>query len=187
VNSATLPDRILAYLRSENGLVTDHLGQIEALIASQVGEREVDKVSEALKILQRGQLVHLSTGKKPKVSLTRKGWEHPVGGEVLQQRVASNEQAALPEFLEAVEPAAFARMRSTRCTSLGGRVVEAFLSTGEAAVLVRPDRLDGRIKGLRSSIDTYLRTRNLKANILVRVSDGNLYLARADLLPEISA
>jgi hypothetical protein len=80
-----------------------------------------------------------------------------------------------------VDVEVFARLPLNGRTSRAGKIVEAFLESGEPVVQLKSDKKAGNQK---TAIEHYLKSRGLREVVLTRVCDGTLYLALADHVQE---
>lgn len=172
----TLPDRILAHLAENDGLISDNEGRVEALLASRLGERNVPAVKTALSVLREKGLVRCTS---KLVELHEHNGRTTIKGRPLQapQRITTATVAGAT--LEPIDPELVERLPRTGRKSWGSQVVEAFLDSGEAAV--RVVGFEGKAGFRRTSIDTYLRKRGLTNAVLVKVADNAIYLSRRDV------
>lgn len=168
----TLPDRVLDLVVRNSGTLVATAGKVEAAIAEALDENATN-VRNAVDVLVRDRLVMRADAGR-RIESTELGFRiwcdtHETNREGLT--MAS-------EFtFEAVPPERFPMNRGGS-RSLGKRIIDAFLDSKLASSKVQG--LKTEAKRAKNSIDSFLRKEGRTKEILVRVVDDELWLARAD-------
>lgn len=158
----TLPDKILELLGDRYGIVHDEDQQVDGQITSLLHEKDVEATKLALDALSNNGLI--SRG-RAKVELTKKGWSYVT----LNSSTGGGDNGFK---LAPADPNVVLRLGKR--PTVGGRIVEAFLASAEAAVRIAG--YEGKTQSLYQAVLGYVKKAGHEDRVEVRKAGGDVYL-----------